>query len=161
MANDQLKVSVGPDSCLRWRVTIKMIAMKSLLSTSLVLLVLLGTSCKKEGTAKLNKISGDYIMYEWESSSTGIEALPNKDGEHGKIVITLQNDSIGTAQVLVYDKDNKVGVDEKVDFKAGKDADGDVVLVNKVGGGLVAYIWEDYDMDFVAWPGIRFSAKKK
>jgi hypothetical protein len=134
--------------------------MKSFLTSALAFIILFAAACKKEGTAKINKISGDYIMYEFEDNS-GIEALPNKDGEHGKIVITLQNDSIGTAQVLVYDKDNKVGFDQSVNFKAGKDSDGDVVLVDKGNGGLVAYIWEDYDMDFVAWKGLRFSAKKK
>jgi len=162
MANDQLKVLVGPDSCLRCRVTIKLIAMKFFVSTSFALLVLLATSCKKEKTAKANKIGGEYVMYEMESRTPPYEkeAVPDASGNGGSIILTLKNDSTTEVVLVLYDKNKKeLGRENFGTAKIVKDQDGDIILVDNAGN--LAYIWEDYDMDFYGYDEYRIGAKKK
>lgn len=134
--------------------------MKYILTSSLALFILVAASCKKEKTAKSNKIGGDYIMYEMEVQSPyQLIPVPTPDGEHGKIIITLTNDSTATLKAQLYDKNDKLEREDTFNAKVGKDQDGDIVLNN--GSTLVAYIWEDYDMDFFGYTGLRVGAKKK
>jgi hypothetical protein len=133
--------------------------MKSFLTSSLAFIILFATACKKEKTVKAGKIGGEYTMYEYEDNS-GTEAIPTKDGEHGKIVVTLKNDSIAKVQFALYDKSNKALIDETNDAKIEKSSDV-IVLVLLSNNRVLAYIWEDYDMDFTGIPGTTFRAKKK
>jgi len=133
--------------------------MKNLFTTSLVCVALLATACKKDKPAKIQNIGGEYIMYDLEKQNPyEVHSLPAPTGEHGKIVIQLLTDSTAKATLLLYDKNNQAVINKDYYAAVGKDGDGDIVLQNN--DGLVAYIFEDYDMDFYAVDNYRFGAKK-
>ena len=135
--------------------------MKHLLTAALACVILFVTACKKEKTADPKKIGGDYKLYEWEANGQ-IQALPNTDGDHGKIVVTLTTDSTVTVKFYLYDKDEKPEINgDTFTAKVVKDQDGDIILV-KSNNDALAWIWEGYDMDFLGYKsaGYRFSAKK-
>jgi hypothetical protein len=136
--------------------------MKSFLISSLAFIFLFATACKKEKTAKANKIGGEYAMYEIESRTPPYtkEAVPDASGDHGSIFLTLKNDSTTEVLLVFYDKDKKEKDRQNFGLaKIVKDQDGDIILVDNAGN--LAYIWEDYDMDFYGYDEFRIGAKKK
>lgn len=112
----------------------------------------------KDGGLSIKKIAGEYIMYEVEFPDTTYR-MPLEDGGHGKFVITMLNDSTCTNRLLLMQKDNTVEEDITWNCRVTQDTDGDIILYDT--NGLVAYIFEGYDMDFYGVDDLRFAAKKK
>jgi hypothetical protein len=135
--------------------------MKFIITTLVIFTaIVLTVSCSKKdkNSLSIKKIPGEYIMYEAEFSDATYK-MPLSDGGHGKFVITLLNDSTCLNRMLLMKKDNTVEEDITWNCRVTKDPDGDIVLYDA--NGLVAYIFEGYDMDFYGIEQIRFAARKK
>jgi hypothetical protein len=134
----------------------KFVTTALLACTALVLAV--SCSKKDKDSLSIKKIGGDYIMYEVEFPDTTYK-MPLADGGHGKFVLNLLNDSTCTNQIMLINEDDIVEADTTWNCRVTKDPDGDIVLYDNK--GLIAYIYEGYEMDFYALQGMRFGAKKK
>jgi hypothetical protein len=129
---------------------------------SLTAFILLTVSCKKDKdkAPTVGEIAGDYTLYEMETyNPLKTYEIPSPEGEYGKVVIKVTNDSTGTARLLMYNKSNKTIADTTFNCKIQKDQDGDFIMTKKINGKKAVYFY-DNEIDFYALEGARFGARK-
>ncbi|SEN38270.1 hypothetical protein SAMN04488505_11016 [Chitinophaga rupis] len=135
--------------------------MKKLMTSFLALTILAFVSCKKDhdDVPTPAGIAGTYTLYEVEQyNPPSTHALPNDEGEHGKLIVTVSSETAAKVQLLLYKNDQKEA-DETFDCKIGKDADGDIFLTTVDDNKNAAYFF-DNEVDFYAVPGFRLGDRK-
>ncbi|HEY8919538.1 MAG TPA: hypothetical protein VIM87_24015 [Chitinophaga sp.] len=135
--------------------------MKKLMTSFLALAIFAFVSCKKDKDEAPTPagIAGTYTIYEVEQyNPPSTHTLPNDDGEHGKLVVTVSGETAAKVQLLLY-KNNQVEADETFDCKIGKDADGDIFLTTVSDNRNAAYFF-DNEVDFYAVAGFRLGGRK-
>jgi len=136
--------------------------MKKLMTSFLALAILAFVSCKKNKDDDVPTpagIAGTYTLYEVEQyNPPSTHALPNDEGEHGKLIVTVSGETAAKVQLLLYKNDQKEA-DETFDCKIGKDADGDIFLTTVDDNKNAAYFF-DNEVDFYAVPGFRLGGRK-
>ncbi|PST82560.1 hypothetical protein C7T94_07770 [Pedobacter yulinensis] len=115
------------------------------------------TSCKKEPTQ--SDFEGLWTVTEVELyNPPSTTAYPSAEGEYGTLNISFQSDRQATLRLQMYDKSQRLRIDESYPATYTTDQDGDPVF-KADDGTLIAAIF-DLEIDFYGIRGARIAAKK-
>ena len=116
--------------------------------TSLFLL-LIAVSCKKENDSNLEKISGDYKVYQLviEDPNDGpqVTPVPAADGSYSKAVVKANNDSSMTVKIYYFSKQNDTLNKESLTGRVVKNTNGDLRFMS--GNNWLGTFGKDADVE--------------
>jgi hypothetical protein len=136
--------------------------MKSTLTSFLVSMLFLITSCKKDKDSGLEHVSGDYIVYKLivEDPDEGpLEyPVPSADGNHSKAVIKANKDSSMSVRILVFNQQNDTLDEISWTARAVKIGNGDLRIMD--GNDWLGTFVEDNEVELYPDSKSTLYAKK-